>query len=232
MDIIELLTQFDLTRVEATIYVKLISNGELSGYEVAKLTGISRSNTYTSLAGLVDKGAAYLVEGKVTKYSAVPIKEYCENKIRSMKETKKRIINNIPEKQEEVNGYITIKGNKHIINKMKNMILDAEERIYISASKDILKIIVTEIEKAINKGIKIVIITNDLFELNGITIYHTEKKLSQIRLISDSTKVLVGELSNVEYSTCLYSKKKNLVDLIKDSLKNEITLINMIDKTN
>ena len=54
MDIIEKLTYFNLTRQEATLYLTLLAEGRLTGYEATKLTGISRSNTYTALAGLVE----------------------------------------------------------------------------------------------------------------------------------------------------------------------------------
>ena len=64
---IDELVLFGLTRQEATIYVCLIQNVDLSGYEVAKLTGISRSNVYSALAGLTEKGAAYLLEGTTSK---------------------------------------------------------------------------------------------------------------------------------------------------------------------
>ena len=55
MDAIDLLIQFNLTRQEAAIYLALLSEDGMNGYEVAKRTGISRSNTYTSLAALVEK---------------------------------------------------------------------------------------------------------------------------------------------------------------------------------
>ena len=44
--IIEQLILFGLSRQEAAIYLCLLQNEELTGYEVAKLTGISRSNVY------------------------------------------------------------------------------------------------------------------------------------------------------------------------------------------
>ena len=62
MNLIEGLTNFNLTKQEATLYVLLLKSGQMTGYEAAKQTGISRSNTYTALAGLVDKGAAYVHE--------------------------------------------------------------------------------------------------------------------------------------------------------------------------
>ena len=51
MEIVERLMHFNLTRQEATLYLLLVKAGRLTGYEAAKQTGISRSNTYTALAG-------------------------------------------------------------------------------------------------------------------------------------------------------------------------------------
>ena len=78
----EELLHFGLTRQEANLYLTLLSHGELSGYEAAKLTGISRSNTYNALAGLVEKGAAYSMEENVVRYTAVPFREFSSNVIR------------------------------------------------------------------------------------------------------------------------------------------------------
>lgn len=228
MNVIESLIQFNLTRQEASIYLTLLSEGDLNGYEVAKITGISRSNTYTSLAALVEKGGAFVIEGSTTRYTPVPAEEFCDNKIRKLEEVKQDLIKNIPQKREDTEGYITIKGKNQILNKMRNMILKAKERVYISASSRVLESILPEIKDAIDRGIKIVLITNELPELKGATLYIADKSQQQIRLIADSTNVLTGDIDDGEYSTCLYSKKKNLIDLLKDSLKNEIKLIEMM----
>ena len=228
MDIVERLTQFGLTRHEASIYLTLISEGDLNGYEVAKATGIARSNAYTSLASLVEKGGAFVIEESTIRYTPVPIEEFCENKIRKLQESKKDLIKSIPKKRDVVEGYITIKGEKNILNKLKNMILEAEERLYLSVSGQILETVLLDIKNVIGKGTKMVIITNGSFCLEGATVYITEQPLQQIRLIADSTNVLIGDINNGEYSTCLYSKKKNLIDLFKDSMKNEIKLIEIM----
>jgi hypothetical protein len=72
-----------------------------------------------------------------------------------------------------------------------------------------------------------VIITDGSLSLAGATVYIADQPLQQIRLIVDSTNVLTGDMNNGEHSTCLYSRKRNLVDLFKDSMKNEIKLIEM-----
>lgn len=227
---IELLLSFNLTRQEATIYTTLVAEGQLTGYEVAKLTGISRSNTYTSLAGLVEKGAAYVIEGTATRYTPVPIGEFCENKIRQLQQIKQDLIKGMPDKREEPEGYITVKAEKHILDKMRNMIIEAKERVYLSVAKKTIDFILEELKSGVARGLKVVIITNQPFELAGAKIYHAEKPQHQIRLIVDSTNVLTGDIADGENSTCLYSKKKNLVELLKESIKNEMKLIDMNER--
>ncbi|MBC3898431.1 TrmB family transcriptional regulator [Acetobacterium malicum] len=227
MDIVERLTQFGLTRHEAAIYLTLLAEGDLNGYEVAKTTGISRSNAYTSLASLVEKGGAYVIEEATIRYTPVAIAEFCENKIRKLQESKQDLIATIPAKRDAVEGYITIKGEINILNKLRNMILEARERVYISVPGQILETVLPDIEAAISRDIKMVIITNGSFALAGVTVYIAAQPLQQIRLIADSTNVLTGDINNGDHSTCLYSRKRNLVDLFKDSMKNEIKLIEM-----
>lgn len=228
MDSIEALISFGLTRQEATIYLTLACSGELTGYEVSKHTGISRSNAYNALAGLAEKGAAYVIEGSVTRYVAVEVLEFCNNKIRQLDTLKALLVNTMPTPKEDTEGYITIKGEKHILDKLKNMLEQVHSHLYISVSGKILQSILPQLECLIKNNIKVVIITNPPFELDGAIIYN-EIKLddNQIRLITDSSIVLTGEITQGENSTCLYSKKKNLVDLFKEALKNEIKLIEL-----
>lgn len=228
MKIIELLMNFNLTKQDATIYVTLLSEGGLTGYEVAKLTGISRSNTYIALAGLVEKGAAYVIEGNATRYTPVPVDEFCDNKIRNLQEIRLSLIRNMPKQREENEGYITIKGKKNIINKITKMLIEAEKRVYISLSGKTLETIWPQLNQAVLRGLKVVILTNPPFELSGAAIYYVEKAQDQLRLIVDSANVLTGDIKDADSSTCLFSKKQNLIDLFKESLTNEIKLIELM----
>lgn len=72
MNFIDKLNDFGLTRQEGTIYCALLNHGEMTGYEVAKDTGISRSNVYAGLIALVEKGADILF--RVNQQNIVPLK--------------------------------------------------------------------------------------------------------------------------------------------------------------
>lgn len=230
MELIDQFMSFGLTRQESNIYLTLQINGELTGYEVAKLTGISRSNTYNALAGLVDKGAAYVMEGNVTKYTAVAFEEFSNNAIHKLTAIRNRIISNLPERKKETGGYITIKGEEHIINKLRNLLSETESRIYISVSSDILDIIRTDIKRLIKEKKKVVVLTDNPKDLEGAILYTKEQVNHQVRLIVDSCKVLTGEITDKDFSTCLYSRNQNLVDVFKEMLQNEITLLQLKTK--
>lgn len=227
MELIEQLMKYGLTRQEAVIYMTLHSDGELTGYEVAKLTGISRSNVYTALAGLVEKGVAYVMEESVTKYIPVSFEEFSNNFIHNLQETRQEIMKTLPPRKEETKGYITIRGNKNILNKLRNMICDTTQRIYMAVSSDIVSQYRKDLEVLVKNDIKVVLLVDKPIELEGATIYLKEKIDCQIRLISDSHKVLTGQLSSNAEATCLYSENQNLVDVFKEMLQNEMKLIQL-----
>lgn len=227
----EKLGMFGLTRQEANIYFCLCQNGELTGYEVAKLTGISRSNVYGGLSALADKGAAYLVEGNVSKYVAVPIREFCENKIRSLMKEKDDLIKYIPSMKKQEIGYITITGSRNIWDKVISMINEAEKRIYFSASFSIIEKLEPEFLKVLQKDIKLVLITdgepeNKSLIKEGIC-YIGRERDNNIRLIIDSEFALTGEMTGSKDDTCLYTGQKNFINVFKETLRNEIKLIQL-----
>lgn len=241
--IIEQLTLFGLSRQEAAIYLCLLQNEELTGYEVAKLTGISRSNVYNGLASLVEHGAAYVIEGSASKYLAVSLEEFCDNRLRYLTSVKDALITSGPKKSLPREGYITIEGYEHICDKIRHMILGAEKRIYFSATGDFLEQWSEEIRELVRAQKKVVLISEDNRELfpgdtelkTGIIEYlvpehfrepeEEEQQLDQIRLIIDSEYILTGTVTGKSSDACLYSGQKNFVRVFKDAMRNEIALI-------
>ena len=220
----EKLVQFGLTRQEASIYLCLLRNRELSGYEVSKLTGISRSNVYGALAGLVEEGAAYLLEGETNKYTAVSAADFCENRIRQLTRLKQEIVSQAPQI-----GDITISSHRHIMDKIYNMLEHVEYRVYLSMPAEYLERFRTNLEKLVSEGKKVVLLISELpeKEIKGCIIYLTDKNDRQLRLIVDSGYVLTGELTGDVTDSCLYCGQKNFVNVFKESLRNEIKLIEL-----
>jgi sugar-specific transcriptional regulator TrmB len=224
MNFIDSLNDFGLTRQEGTIYSALLNHGEMTGYEVAKDTGISRSNVYAALTALVEKGAACLIEGESTKYRPVEITRFTDNRISELKKTAVWLEKHAPRKVIACDGYITIIGAKNIKNKIRQMLSETELRLYMMATADVLREFEGELSEIVKAGKKVVLLTQG-FKLSGAKIYETKPEEGQLRFIADSAYVLTGELTGDEHDTCLYSGQKNLVEVMKEALKDKITLL-------
>ena len=161
MDNVELLMSFGLTRQEARVYVLLLGEGALSGYEAAKRLGISRSNAYAALAGLVDKGAAYMAEEQAVQYHAVSIKEFCSNKLHYMEELSETLERQIPKQKQEDAKYLTIRGRRHIEDKFRNMLKETKERVYLSVSASVLELFREELLGLVAQKKKVVLLTDE-----------------------------------------------------------------------
>lgn len=241
-NLIEHLMAFGLTRQESQVYLELFRSGTSNGYEIAKNIGISRSNVYKALEGLTDKGGAYVIEGNSRKYTPVDIEEFCQNKIRSLEERREFLTVHIPREKEESEGYLTICSDENIADKIRNMLRKSKKRVYLSMSVGLLEQFQEELELLAERRIKTVILTLDVrdeeseareqaWRQKGIKIYHTSDKKNQIGIIVDSRQVLTGELGKGKDSTCLYSGQVNFVQVFKDSMKNEIKLLELERKS-
>ena len=160
---------------------------------------------------------------------AVPVEEFCENKIRNLNEEKAYLMEHMPVTNKREIGYITIEGSQNIWDKMICMIKEAEKRIYVSASMKVIERLKNEFCEIISRGIKLVIITDgemkDLEELKGSIWYNGSARENNIRLIIDSEYALAGELTGGKEDTCLYTGQKNFITVFKENLRNEMELI-------
>ena len=180
MDVVEGLMRFGLTRQESMIYIHLLSGGAMTGYEAAKATGISRSNTYTALAALTDKGAACTADGTPTRYMAVSGEEFLENKIRSLERLKDFLVEQLPGKVQEDDAYITIKGEENICDKMDHLIRSARYRIYITGEYERIRPFMALLKGRSDAGLKVVVITDRSLDLPGMITYVSERQKGRL----------------------------------------------------
>ncbi len=228
-DPIEQLMNFGLSRQEAKIYYLLLTEGAMSGYEAAKRAGLSRSNVYGALSGLAEKGAAYVMEEQSVRYQPVPVKEFCGNKLRAFAEISRQLEKLIPEEIPDNQNYVTIHGRTNIEDKCRNMLNTAQLRVYFSVSSRLMPLYRKELEQLISDGKKVVLLTENDFQLDGAVHYEKKHEDCQFHLIADSRYALTGEFQDRLHSTALFSGNPNLVKLLKSALANEMKLIRIND---
>lgn len=224
MDYTEYLIEYGLTRQEATIYISLLKHGSMTGYEVSKDTGISKSNVYSALKGLTQKGAAVCEEHEATRYLPVEPKIFCDNHLRYLHEVRENIIKWQPKKAEITEGYITINSARNIKNKIYEMLDKCELRLYIMADSQVIDLYARELARLAEAGKKIVVLSDSDPKIKKATFYKIDNSKGQIRFVVDSGFVLTGGFSESDGDTCLYSRQENLVNLVKETIKSRMLL--------
>lgn len=73
MDVFQLLQRLGFGEYEAKAYVALLKQSPLTGYELARASGIPRANVYAVLPRLEERGAVLRIDSQAgTRYVAVP----------------------------------------------------------------------------------------------------------------------------------------------------------------
>jgi len=224
MDFVECLIEYGLTRQEATIYTTLLKFGPMTGYEVSKETGISKSNVYAALKGLTQKGAAVCEEYEAVKYIPEDPKLFCDNHLRYLSELRENILKDQPRKAEIQEGYITIQGHRNIKSKIYEMLGRCEYRLYIMAKFKLVKDFEDVLGELSLEEKKVVVLSDEKPDIANITYYAAPIDDNQIRFVVDSRYVLTGICGDSDSDTCLYSGQENLVNLVKETIKSRMLL--------
>lgn len=226
MDLFPALALFGLTRQESALYLTLLAEGELSGYEAAKHGGLSRSNAYAGLASLVDQGAAYVLDGSVPRYAAVEPRTFFSHRIRALQEASEALVPALPQRNQALEGYLTVSGPQAVADRMKTMVEGSTLRLYFSLAEPLVRPLVPYLAAAASRGVKVTALTDAALDLPGLVLHPAQPPMGQVRLIVDSGEVLTGDWSP-STASCLYSRRPALVDLFKQALGNEIRLLEL-----
>lgn len=215
-----------LTGQEARLYRILLEHGDLNGYEAARKAGISRSNAYHALASLADKGFADPIEGDSVRYAALAPEEAALLLRRRFEESMAAMLASAPTRRSEQAPFLSVGGRDKVLERMKLLIDAATDRVYIGCDVEDLEAIRGSLVSATARGIRVTILANRAWQLEGCVCLSRRKVRGQVRLIVDGRRVLTGELG-VGNAACVLSENAHLVALIKDSLSNEIELVRM-----
>ena len=221
------LLEIGFTLNEAKVYLTLLQNRYLNGYEISKLSKVSRSLVYNVIDRLVAKGFILKSEGQINYYCALPYEKVIErikndniNKLNIAREKLK----NYSRIENESEYIFNIKGIDEFFSKANDLILNAKKEISISIWKEDFPKIEESLLIAAKKGIKIYIFSfsNITFPYAEIFSYQLKDPNSlfpyrRIRIVVDGKEVIIGENAG-DKSICVLSKNHALVSMTTDEI--------------
>lgn len=221
------LLEIGFTLNEAKVYLTLLQNRYLNGYEISKLSNVSRSLVYNVIDRLVAKGFVLKSEGQINYYCALPYDKVIE-KIRNDNINKLNVarekLKNYSRIENESEYIFNIKGIDEFFSKANDLILNAEKEISISIWKEDFPKIEESLSIASKKGIKIYIFSfsNIVFPSGEIFSYQLKNPASlfpyrRISMVVDGKEVIIGENAG-DKSICVLSKNHALVSMTTDEI--------------
>ena len=238
-DTYEFLTKVGFSLNEAKVYVTLLQNKALNGYEIAKLSGVSRSLVYDVIERLLNKGFIIKSAGAVNYYVALDYNKALE-KIDN--ENRKNLLNaetnlKLLSKKDNDNEFIfNIRGFDKFIEKAKEKIKLAKKEISLSIWKQDFAFFRDDLSKALRRGVKVYIFSFEDIILDNAEIFTYKVKdasnlfpYRRISLIIDNNDTFIGE--NIgDKSVSIYTKNQAISSLAIDEIVLNIFWFKLIKK--
>ena len=217
----------------------MLQNKALNGYEIAKLSGVSRSLVYDVIERLLNKGFIIKSEGAINYYVAL---DYNKTLEKIDNENHKNLLNaeaklKLLSKKENDNEFIfNIRGIDKFIDKAKERILLAKREISLSIWKQDFALLEDDLLKAIKRGVKVYIFSFEDIILDKAEIFSYKVKdasnlfpYRRISLIIDNNDTFIGE--NIgDKSVSIYTKNQAISSLAIDEIVLNIFWFKLIEK--
>lgn len=233
------LENIGLNNLEAKIYLNLLSQGEMSAYQLAKKIEIARPSIYNALEHMVDKGIVEYVPEKTPLYIAKnpklllgKIKKNMEDSLTSAQSLLESYVQSRVDEQ-----VIAMKGYDDVILKAKEMMQQAKNDIYVNADFD-LDIFADEFEELSKRGINVIVFSfydidkgHELVKLYTHGRKMTKEHLStRFMLVEYNTASLVaGRNSGFDEWTGMFSTIPINVRTIEEHIHNDIYMLKLRD---
>jgi sugar-specific transcriptional regulator TrmB len=231
------LFKLGLTNFEAKAYLSLLKQGNVTGYELSKDSGIPSSKIYSVLNHLVRKNLIIPLESHPVRYLPRTPEEIVEKYAKEFGETFSFLKKNLgkiyhhPDREEVVTKNIL--GEKEIFRKIRELINGTQHTLYLALWRQECRYIQAALKKIHEVGIKIHVVAYGPVPIHFGKIYQhapsdfpfRERKERRFVLVSDDHKALFANFSQEDSEKAVWTDNKGLVFLVRDFIIHEIYIV-------
>ena len=174
-EIVEKLKEIGLNEYQSKVYIALLKKFPATGYEISKLANIPQSRAYDTLKALESMHIVIPSNTKPVTYTPIKPKELTKRYKRKIDSTINFLEKKLPNVKEEeyTEPILSISGRTKILDKIIEIIKNAQKTIFISLWAQDFKYLETYLLDAYNRGLDIKIVKYDNFTCNfGKTFQH------------------------------------------------------------
>jgi len=241
-NILEHLQNLNFSQYESKAYLALLKHSRVTGYELAKKSGIPASKIYQVLNKLLEKEVVIALDSEPVKYAPIPPAEVLyrlrSNFMHTLAAVRPELLK-ISQHQQNTDNYIwNASGRPAIINKVNDFINQAGKKIHLSVWDEEIEEIQVALKRAQRRKVSIFIVHYGEKRLGvGVEFRHgrehtirRQRGARRIALEVDEQKVILAHFLEDGSSNAVWTTNKGLVLLAKDYIIHDIYTIRMAEK--
>lgn len=232
---VDKLVTLGFSEYEAKAYLALLQENPATGYQVSKCSGVPRSMIYEVLNKLVARGAAMtLHRNGSSKYSPIPAAEFLDKLQRDHED----LVTSLKDNLSSVNPdsaleYVwNIEGHENVMAKAKEMLGQAQHRVYLSMLPETLPTLGRALQNAVARGVQVVIYsTAELDFPEGRVVVSPVPVQASDRLeglwlimVADGREALIGELLTENKGRASWTRSPLFVFVAEHHLRTDLYL--------
>jgi HTH-type transcriptional regulator, sugar sensing transcriptional regulator len=241
-DLPKLLSKLGFTEYEAKTYVALLQQSPLTGYAIARVSGVPRSKIYEVLGSLVERGDVLISYGEPTQYSPKPPNELIASRRQMVEKQLSEAENGLDEfaNQKLPTDLIwDIRGRDEIFFRLRDVISRAKLRLLVEIWEDDVDELYDALESASQRGIEISVVAYGNPDLPFAHVYTHEPGAAEITrdfggrwvIVSmDGQEIVTGIVSLGKESRAAWSAHLGIVMPITEEIKHDIYVIIILNK--
>lgn len=238
-DIIASFEKLGLSSNEARVYLALLENHPITGYQLSKDSGILRPVVYEMLNRLVEKGGARIIKSNPDTYIPVEIGEFLKNIEAEFSESRERISKELSgfNVTDNTDFFWNILGRKNIVNSVLTMVENAKTEILVSAQmQEHLDAFIKPLDERVRQGLRADIFSYYTLETRSVTLYsyqvdsrfrYPDIHRDTVILVSDASESMIINFSDDKNAKAVYTRNESLVRLARENTWKNIYFIRL-----
>src|SRR5512138_593536 len=241
-DLSQLLTHLGFTEYEAKAYLALLQQSPLTGYAVARASGVPRSKIYEVLGSLVERGDVLVSHGEPVQYTPKHPKELIASRRRTVEQQfsaaeqglEQFLSQNIP------NDLIwDIRGRDEILSRLCEVISRAKEQILLQIWEEDVPAIREALLQAAKRNVTVTLVAYGDPDLPFARVYKHEPGVEEITseyggrwliLSIDGREIVAGIVSMGKESRAAWSSHLGIVMPITEQIKHDLYIAEILQK--
>jgi sugar-specific transcriptional regulator TrmB len=237
-ELVEKLVQLGFSSYEARAYISLLKHHPVTGYELAKSSGIPPSKIYEVIAKLLSRSIISPLSGKPTKYLPQDNRIFLKSLRANFHDTIDYLEKHLPTLGDIDIDYVwNVNDMNNFMTMVKDIIRGAKNNIIVLGWDSELREIMGDLKKCKVKS-KLAIIQFGSMNVDiGVVYNHgiekvleSEKGGRMFSLVADGSNLLQGIFSESKTVRGIYTSHPSLVEMAIDHMVHEIYTTKMYDK--